>query len=78
MANVARLCRQFRERSQAEIEAIYREACRIDFVVKELTGTSELSEGAREELLNWLGQDFPDFGRACFLWSIDHGRLYAP
>lgn len=73
-ANVQRLHQKYPEHPLAEIDAIYRQACRIDYEVQERVGKSQLSKGAREELLDWLEDNFYGFGRESFLWAIERAE----
>ena len=57
-ANVRRLHQKYPEFPLSEVDAIYREACRIDFEVQERVGGAQLSPQAREELLDWLEGHF--------------------
>ena len=70
-ANVQRLHRKYPECPWSEIDAIYRQACRIDFEVQERIGTSQLSARARHELLDWLEDHFHGFSRESFLQAIE-------
>lgn len=70
-ANVQSLCRRYPDLPSCEIDAIYRQACRIDFEVGERVGHSRLSKGAKEELLEWLEDHFWGFSRESFLWAIE-------
>src|SRR5689334_3153636 len=70
-ANIQRLHKKYPEHSLSEIDAIYRKACRIDFEVQERIGTSQLSKGAREELLDWLEDHFYGFSRQTLLQAIE-------
>lgn len=70
-ANVQRLHQKYPEHSLSEIDAIYRQACRIDDAVQERVGKSQLSKGAREELLEWLEDHYYGFSRESFLWAIE-------
>ena len=62
-ANVQSLCRKYPDHAFSEIDAIYRQACQIDFEVQERVGKSQLSKGAKEELLDWLEDHFNGFSR---------------
>ena len=73
-ANVERLHRQYPEHPLSEIDGIYRQACRIDFEIDQRVGSSQLSEQAREELLDWLEDHFNGFSRASFLEAIQRAE----
>ena len=73
-ANVQRLHQKYPAFPLSEIDAIYRQACRIDFEVQERVGTSQLSKQAREELLGWLEDHFYGFGRASLLEAIERAE----
>ena len=78
-ANVQRLHQKYPEHSVSEIDAIYRQACCIDSEVKERVGKSQLSNAAKEELLDWLQDHFHGFSRESFLWAIERaeaGEIY--
>ncbi len=69
-ANVRRLHRKYPNFSLSEIDAIYREACRIDFEARKQVGATKLSKQAKEELMDWLEDHFYGFGRESFLQAI--------
>ena len=73
-ANVRSLCERYPDQPFSEIDAIYREACRIDFEIQERVGNSQLSKGAKEELLEWLKDHFYGFSRESFLWAIERAE----
>jgi acyl-CoA-binding protein len=73
-ANVRRLQEKYSDISLSEIDAIYRQACRIDYEVQQQVGTSQLSAQAREKLLDWLEDHFNGFGRAEFLLAIERAE----
>jgi hypothetical protein len=70
-SNIQRLHQKYPGHSVSEINAIYRQACRIDFEVQERVGKSKLSEGVERELLSWLEDHFHGFNRESFLWAIE-------
>src|SRR5262245_15269701 len=73
-ANVQNLCKKYPQHSFSEIDAIYRQACLIDFEIRERVGKSQLSKGAREELLDWLENEFHGFSRDSFLRAIERAE----
>ena len=73
-ANVQRLHQKYGEYSISEIDAIYRQACRIDFEVQERIRTSELTERAKAELLEWLEDNFHGFSRASLMEAIERAE----
>ena len=70
-ANVVRLHERFPEVPMAEVDAIYRQACRIDAEVADQVGTSELTAAAKEDLVDWLAGHFHGFGRGVFIDAIE-------
>jgi len=70
-ANVRRLHEKYPGFTLSEIDTIYRQACRIEFEIQEQIGRSQLSEEAREKLLEWLEDHFHGFSRKSFLQAID-------
>lgn len=70
-ANVQRLHQKYPEFPLSQIDAIYRKACKIDLEVQQHVGTSQLTEKAKEELLDWLEDHYYPFSRASFLQAID-------
>jgi hypothetical protein len=73
-ANVQRLQQKYPEHPLSEIDAIYRQACSIDYEVQKRVGKSQLSKGAREQLLDWLEDNFYGFSRESFLWAIERAE----
>ena len=73
-ANVKKLCEKYPQHSFSEIDAVYREACRIDFEIQERVGKSKLSKGAREEILDWLENEFHGFSRELLLRAIERAE----
>jgi hypothetical protein len=73
-ANVLRLHEKYPEHKLGEIDAIYRQACRIDFEVKERVGESKLSQQARQELLEWLEDNFHGFSAVSFQEAIERAE----
>lgn len=73
-ANVQRLHQKYPGFSVAEIDAVYRQACRIDFEVQERVGGAELSQQARVELLDWLEDHLYGFSRESFLLAIERAE----
>jgi hypothetical protein len=73
-ANVQRLHQKYPEFPVSEIDAVYRQACRIDFEVQERVGGAQLSQQAREELLDWLEDHFYGFSKESFLRAIERAE----
>jgi len=73
-ANVQRLREKYPTFSQSEIDGIYRQACHIDFEVRQRVGAAQLSEQAREELLEWLEDNFYGFSRQTFVLAVDRAE----
>ncbi len=73
-ANVQRLHQKYPEFPLSEIDAVYRQACRIDFEVQERIGGAQLSQQAREELLDWLEDHFYGFSTESFLRAIERAE----
>lgn len=73
-ANIEKLSRKYSDQPLSEIDTIYRQACCIDSEVQEQVGGCQLSEGAKEELLQWLEKHFHGFTRASFLRAIEQAR----
>ena len=76
LANVQRLHDKYPDLPLGEIDAIYREACRIDYEVRERVGTSTLSNAAKQELLDWLEDHFCGFSRDSLLWAIERAESH--
>lgn len=73
-ANVQRLHQKYPEFPLSEIDAVYRQACRIDSEVQERVDGAQLSQQAREELLDWLGDHFYGFSTESFLRAIERAE----
>jgi hypothetical protein len=73
-ANVERLRQKYPQHALSEIDSIYRQACRIDLEVKERVGAAQLTQHAREELLDWLERRFYGFSRTSFQQAIDRAE----
>ena len=73
-ANVQHLHQKYPEFPVSEVDAIYRQACRIDCEIQERVGASQLSKQARGELLDWLEAHFYGFSRATFLEAIERAE----
>ena len=70
-ANVRSLCEKYPQYSSKEIDAIYRQACRIEPGVAQWLGNMELSDGGRLELLDWLKDNFYGFTQKSFLRALE-------
>jgi hypothetical protein len=73
-ANVQRLHQKYPQFPLSEVDAVYRQACRIDFEVQRRVGGAQLSQRAREELLDWLEDHVYGFGRESFLRAIERAE----
>lgn len=70
-ANIQQLCDQHPEHSSGEIDAVYRQACRIDHEARKWVESSQLTTGAKELLLEWLEDSFADFSRESLRDAIE-------
>jgi len=77
-ANIKTLCERYPEYSPEDVDAIYRQACRIQHEVEEWVGDAELSEGSRQELLEWLRDHFYGFTERSFLWALERVERKLP
>lgn len=73
LANVRTLRERYPEYSAEEVDAIYRQACRIQYEIEQWLGPGpmQLSEGSRAELLEWLNDHFYGFTEKSFLWALE-------
>ena len=70
LANVAFLQREYTQHSRAEIDRIYRCACRIRDELESWGGGLQLTMDSRQELLDWFWSEFPDFTEDVFSEAI--------
>src|ERR1700757_3025420 len=68
LENVRRLRERYSEYPADEVESIYRQACRIEYEIQKWIGNMQLSQGSRQELLDWLEDHFYGFTEKSFLW----------
>lgn len=74
LANVQRLLKKHPEHTFSEVDAIYRQACLIDYEVQQRAGKAQLSNGARQELLDWLADRFYGFSQETFEDAIERAE----
>ncbi len=70
-ANLQRLRENHPEYSAGEVETIYRQACRIEYEIEQWLGKMQLSEGSRQELLDWLEDHFYGFTAKSFSSALE-------